>query len=82
MRWAAKLVNTLARDTHGCNVGVIPRDVWPAEVKAGKLRDIVMSNSNKRAETELVLFATIQKLFQKTVPLRPPSTTPSACWQC
>lgn len=63
-------------------MGEIPSDVWRAEVKAGKLRDIVMSNSNKRAETELVLFATIQKLFQKTVPPPPPPPSPlSACGQ-
>ena len=66
VRRGVSLVNALGRGTRG----VISSHVWRAEVKAGKLRDIVMSNSNKRAETELVLFATVQKLFQKTV--RPP----------
>ena len=65
---------------HGTHLGATPSNVGRAEVKAGKLRDIVMSNSNKRAETELVLFATIQKLFQKTVPPHaPPPSTLLAC---
>ncbi|KAK9837322.1 hypothetical protein WJX81_006201 [Elliptochloris bilobata] len=38
----------------------------PDEVKAGKLRDMDQSNTNKRAETELVLFTSIQRLFENT----------------
>ena len=39
----------------------------PAEVKAGRTRDMAQTNSNKRAETELVLAASIQRLLDKTV---------------
>lgn len=58
------------RDTCRWVIGYLPdRTIRArrAEVKAGKVRDITMSNTNKRAETELVLFTTIQKLFEKTV---------------